>query len=46
MGRIVKNTVIGLAAVGVLAAGFYAMLEFRDHLHDDENSARAFDPWH
>jgi len=48
MGRIFKNTIVGLTAVGVLAAGIYALFEACDHVKAEEESdpERRFDPWH
>lgn len=36
MGKMVKNVFIGLAAVGVLAAGVYAMMEACERIRDRE----------
>ena len=48
MGRIFKNTIVGLTAVGVLAAGIYALFEACDHVKAEEESdpEGRFDPWH
>lgn len=45
MGRILKDTIIGLTAVGVLAAGVYAVLEVCDRVKQ-EDADRRFDPWY
>lgn len=47
MGRIFKNTIVGLTAVGVLVAGIYALFEACDHVKEEKSDPEGrFDPWH